>query len=114
MKIAFNTGRLYTKQGQPMTVTLIENPDYTYSAVFVDHGRGIDGVVPMVRRPDYSYDLARLVMHAYDHGQYRHVRTYDQKDGKYVETAEYQAKEAMRKVDWAETAGAETIEKGWL
>jgi hypothetical protein len=77
MKAAFNTGNPYTEFGQRITCQLVGN-----LAVFVDHDRMIDGefTVPNPHLINSQGDLARLVLHAYEHGQYQGGR-YHYVDG---------------------------------
>lgn len=69
MKIAWNTGRLYAKEGQPMTAEVIGD-----KVVFVDHARGIEGVFDIMMNHclEHPRDLARHVMYLYDRGQARY------------------------------------------
>lgn len=71
MKISFNTGRLYTQEGQVITAEINEDAEVN----FVDHSRMIAGsfIAPPFRGdlPDPERRLARIVMSAYDHHEYR-------------------------------------------
>lgn len=67
-KITFNTGRLYTAEGQVITAELHDD-----RVLFKDHSRLICGeVVEPYPRPLTSLDhFVRWVMHRYDSNQYR-------------------------------------------
>lgn len=60
--IRFNTGRLYTRNGQPITATLHDDGVVT----FMDHGRGIAGSFVLGSREFNE----RTVMEAYDWNKY--------------------------------------------
>lgn len=70
MKIAFNTGRTYTEEGQQITAEKVGDV-----IVFVDHSRGIDGEIPLAKyAPDMTHaEMARHVLYMYDHGQFQYV-----------------------------------------
>jgi hypothetical protein len=66
MKIYFNTGRLYTAEGQVITAEW----DGKDSITFRDHSRGIGGTITTSNYNWDYYHLAKAVMAAYDHGLY--------------------------------------------
>jgi hypothetical protein len=66
MKVYFNTGRLYTAEGQVITAEW----DGKDSITFRDHSRGIDGVITTCKHIWDELHLAGAVMAAYDRGLY--------------------------------------------
>ena len=74
MKITFNTGRLYSTEGQIVTAEFIPESG---EVRFRDHTRMIDGVYVVQRLdfckaywPEHPESMARAVMHCYDHRSY--------------------------------------------
>ena len=67
MQITWNTGRLYTDEGQIITAELCAD-----CILFADHSRGIVGRIelPQLLRIELPSQLARHVMDRYDHGRY--------------------------------------------
>ena len=71
MKIAFNTGRVYSNQGQRIAAWTVTVPGGQY-ILFVDFDRQIDGAIPLLGFGDLTAtELKEHVMHMYDHGQYQ-------------------------------------------
>jgi hypothetical protein len=64
--IEFNTGRLYTKEGQFIKATLHSDGYVT----FMDHSRSIDGGFKLPRYA--SFDRVEI-MHHYDHNNYNNT-----------------------------------------
>jgi hypothetical protein len=62
--IEFNTGRLYTAEGQFIKATLHDDGVVT----FMDHSRGVDG--EFIPTPGIPFDQ-QLVMYWYDSGEAR-------------------------------------------
>jgi hypothetical protein len=62
MKIYFNTGRLYTAEGQVITAEW----DGKDSITFRDHSRGIGGTITTCNYNWDEWHLAKAVMAAYD------------------------------------------------
>lgn len=79
-KICFNTGRLYTKEGQVITAQF--DPENN-TVVFNDHSRMVCGKFSVtsfaaeriVGSPDYEFP--RIVMRRYDSGDFDHGYTFD-------------------------------------
>jgi hypothetical protein len=71
MRCAFNTNAPYTKEGQRITAEIVGD-----ECVFVDHDRMIDGKFPVFNKHmiDTQGELCRLVLRAYNHGQYSGAR----------------------------------------
>lgn len=65
MRIQWNTGRLYTEEGQRIIAETVEN-----GIIFHDLDRYIDGFIPTVRCPTDKFELKEMVMFNYDHTQY--------------------------------------------
>lgn len=71
MKIEFNTGRLYTAQGQPMRA--IFRPNGLNEVWFQDNGRGITARMEInsaMPEPSSKHGFQEFVMHNYDHMNY--------------------------------------------
>ena len=74
MQITFNTGRLYTAEGQIITARYDAQDEKIY---FTDHSRMIAD--QMIDHPDDHWRpmtelrLAETVMKAYDHGRYTYA-----------------------------------------
>lgn len=67
MKFGFNTGRLYTRDGQRISVEIRDD----HSVLFNDHSRGIDGKLDVKISPDLpKWRIIEAVMHHYDRNQY--------------------------------------------
>jgi hypothetical protein len=69
MKVFFNTGRLYTKEGQVISAEW----DGKGNILFCDHSRGIGGTITTSNYNWDEYHLAKAIMAAYDHGLYLHT-----------------------------------------
>jgi hypothetical protein len=65
MRFTFNTGRLYTKEGQIIHVEIADGRVW-----FNDESRGIPGSFELCNTWD-EYAVRELVMANYDHGNYR-------------------------------------------
>jgi hypothetical protein len=73
MKTAWNTGRLYRADGQPMLATMNEART---EIRFKDDARMISGVIDCSAWGDLidnEEQLQRATMRAYDDGQYRNI-----------------------------------------
>lgn len=66
MKIAFKTGRMYTEHGQRIAAWI----DGAHCC-FIDFDRGIEEHFPYYPGNLNERELARHVVHMYDHCQYR-------------------------------------------
>lgn len=67
MQFGFNTGRLYTHDGQRISVKILDD----HSVLFNDHSRGIDGKLRVKISPDLPrWRIIETVMHHYDRNQY--------------------------------------------
>ena len=67
--VTFNTGRLYTKEGQVIRATFDGQ-----IVRFSDFSRMVSGEFPYQRHDDTDASFVRLVMTAYDHSIYRYTR----------------------------------------
>lgn len=68
MKFEFNTGRLYTKEGQIIRVEIADGRCWFY-----DESRGIAGSIEWNRYDGPSQrEVQEIVMQAYDHGNTRY------------------------------------------
>lgn len=65
MRLQWNTGRLYTEDGQRIVAETVEG-----GIIFHDIDRCIDGFVPTVMSPRDTYEMREIVMFNYDHTQY--------------------------------------------
>lgn len=69
-KITFNTGRLYQPTGQVITVLILDQNGQDQT-MFMDHSRGIGGMIEHCPTSPEPHDIARWVMQRYDAGHYR-------------------------------------------
>lgn len=69
MDITFNTGRLYTKDGQIIRAIFTDNV-----VRFSDFSRMVSGEFPLQRPAVSPQEFARVVMVAYDHSIYTWTR----------------------------------------
>lgn len=67
----FNTGRMYTTEGQRIAYTETQGDDMTATVVFYDYDRGVNGEVTLVR----PVTDARLLL-AYDRSHYGYSSDY--------------------------------------
>ena len=63
---AFNTGRMYAKDDQPIIWGRLENG----AVMFKDIGRGIDGYIDQIPTHIDPREMPRHIMSRYDLGQY--------------------------------------------
>lgn len=75
--LTFNTGRLYTKEGQVIRAVFDESAGVVR---FSDFSRMVDGEFPYQRYNNSDFDIARAVMVAYDHGIYTRTREAPRRD----------------------------------
>jgi hypothetical protein len=66
MRTQWNTGAHYTEHGQRIVAAT-----HADGIIFMDHDRGIDGFIPLVRPPADRFELEELTNHAYIYGQYK-------------------------------------------
>jgi hypothetical protein len=67
----FNTGRLYAKEGQPISWAIVKRDNDTLCVPFIDHARGIEQVIDVhVGNLDLIDD--RWVLNAYDNYHYHY------------------------------------------
>jgi hypothetical protein len=71
MKFQFNTGRLYTAQGQPIRVRY---DPVTGEALFADEGRFIDGEAQLAKGLASKWDVEMRVLKAYDNFEHKHSK----------------------------------------
>jgi hypothetical protein len=69
---AFNTKRLYTEEGQPISYAIIRRDDHKTIVVFRDHARGIEGVID-VHFGNTDLVTNDWVLRAYDDMHYHHL-----------------------------------------
>lgn len=70
MKAAWNTGRLYGREGQRIAAMVSADGK---QILFADDDRMVDGAFPIARVPQDAYAMRALVMAAYDHNNYGYV-----------------------------------------
>ncbi|TPJ51755.1 MULTISPECIES: hypothetical protein [unclassified Mesorhizobium] len=75
--LTFNTGRLYTKDGQVIRAVFDANAGVVR---FNDFSRMVSGEFPYQRHNNTPQDLALAVMLAYDHGIYTYTREAPRRD----------------------------------
>lgn len=71
MKAAWNTGRLYQRNGQQIAAEVSADGK---SILFADASRMVDGRFPIARAPGDAYALMEMTMNAYDYDNYNGAR----------------------------------------
>jgi hypothetical protein len=77
LTIAWNTGRLYQRDGQKIAARVSDDGKHIF---FADDSRKVDGVFPIARAPKDAYTLRALVTTAYDYDNYNNARHADVRD----------------------------------
>lgn len=74
---AWNTNRLYGKEGQQIAAETTVDKNGKKKIVFSDVSRMVDGEFYIVKEPTETYVLEEMVMHHYDYGDYAHYAQDD-------------------------------------